>query len=268
MGNLHNAIEFQEVSLAFGDRVILDRVSFTVRQGEAKVVMGGSGTGKSTLLRLALGLLKPDAGRILIDGEDVTHYSEEEMMSVRRKIGMVFQEGALFDSLSVYDNVAYRLREQQVPEEEIEPVVLRMLRFVDLEDSTGKMPNELSGGMRRRVGIARALVGNPKIILYDEPTAGLDPITARTICELALKLRDLEEVSSIFVTHRIQDIEVLAREYVVRDDQGNLIFEQEGERLCLINTRFLMLKEGKIIFNGTDEEIRESSNPYIQKFFT
>ena len=268
MGNLHNAIEFQEVSLAFGDRVILDRVSFTVRQGEAKVVMGGSGTGKSTLLRLALGLLKPDAGRILIDGEDVTHYSEEEMMSVRRKIGMVFQEGALFDSLSVYDNVAYRLREQQVPEEEIGPVVLRMLRFVDLEDSAGKMPNELSGGMRRRVGIARALVGNPKIIFYDEPTAGLDPITARTICELALKLRDLEEVSSIFVTHRIQDIEVLAREYVVRDDQGNLLFEQEGERLCLINTRFLMLKDGKIIFSGTDEEIWESSNPYIQKFFT
>ena len=268
MGNLHNAIEFQEVSLAFGDRVILDRVSFTVRQGEAKVVMGGSGTGKSTLLRLALGLLKPDAGRILIDGEDVTHFSEEQMMSVRRKIGMVFQEGALFDSLSVYDNVAYRLREQQVPEEEIGPVVLRMLRFVDLEDSAGKMPNELSGGMRRRVGIARALVGNPKIIFYDEPTAGLDPITARTICELALKLRDLEEVSSIFVTHRIQDIEVLAREYVVRDDQGNLLFEQEGERLCLINTRFLMLKDGKIIFSGTDEEIRESSNPYIQKFFT
>lgn len=268
MGNLHNAIEFQEVSLAFGDRVILDRVSFTVRQGEAKVVMGGSGTGKSTLLRLALGLLKPDAGRILIDGEDVTHYSEEEMMSVRRKIGMVFQEGALFDSLSVYDNVAYRLREQQVPEDEIGAVVLRMLRFVDLEDSAGKMPNELSGGMRRRVGIARALVGNPKIIFYDEPTAGLDPITARTICELALKLRDLEEVSSIFVTHRIQDIEVLAREYVVRDDQGNLLFEQEGERLCLINTRFLMLKDGKIIFSGTDEEIRESSNPYIQKFFT
>jgi len=232
MGNLHNAIEFQEVSLAFGDRVILDRVSFTVRQGEAKVVMGGSGTGKSTLLRLALGLLKPDAGRILIDGEDVTHYSEEEMMAVRRKIGMVFQEGALFDSLSVYDNVAYRLREQQVPEDEIGPVVLRMLRFVDLEDSAGKMPNELSGGMRRRVGIARALVGNPKIIFYDEPTAGLDPM------------------------------------YVVRDDQGNLLFEQEGERLCLINTRFLMLKDGKIIFSGTDEEIRESSNPYIQKFFT
>jgi phospholipid/cholesterol/gamma-HCH transport system ATP-binding protein len=181
---------------------------------------------------------------------------------------MVFQEGALFDSLTVYDNVAYRLREQNLPESEIEPVVLRMLRFVDLENAVTKMPNELSGGMRRRVGIARALVGNPKIIFYDEPTAGLDPITARTICELALKLRDLEDVSSIFVTHRIQDIEVLAHEYVVRDDQGNLIFESEGERLCLVNTRFIMLKDGHIIFSGTDEEIRESSNAYIQKFFT
>ena len=248
--------------------MILDRVSFAVRHGESKIVMGGSGTGKSTILRLALGLIKPDSGRIFIEGEEITNLTEEEMMLIRSKIGMVFQEGALFDSLNVYDNVAYRLREQRLPESEIEPVVLRMLRFVDLEDAVTKMPNELSGGMRRRVGIARALVGNPKIIFYDEPTAGLDPITARTICELALKLRDLEEVSSIFVTHRIQDIEVLAHEYVVRDDQGNLIFESEGERLCLVNTRFIMLKEGHIIFSGTDEEIRESSNAYIQKFFT
>ena len=214
MSQKHYAIEFQEVSLAFDDRVILDRVSFNVRYGEAKIVMGGSGTGKSTLLRLALGLLKPDSGRILIDGEDITDYNEEEMMEVRRKIGMVFQEGALFDSVSVFDNVAYRLRERRVPEKEIEGIVMRMLRFVDLEDAAEKMPSELSGGMRRRVGIARALVGSPTIILYDEPTAGLDPITARTICELALKLRDLEEVSSIFVTHRLQDIEVLSREYV------------------------------------------------------
>jgi phospholipid/cholesterol/gamma-HCH transport system ATP-binding protein len=180
---------------------------------------------------------------------------------------MVFQEGALFDSLPVYDNVAYRLREQHVSESEIESTVLRMLRFVDLEDAVEKMPNELSGGMRRRVGIARALVGNPKIILYDEPTAGLDPITARTICELALKLRDLEDVSSIFVTHRLQDIEVLANEYVVRDDKGNLVFEHEGDRMCLINTRFIMLKDGDIIFNGTDEELRNSKDPYIHRFF-
>jgi len=262
-----NAIEFRNVSLAFGDNVVLHNLSFSVRYGESKVVMGGSGTGKSTILRLVLGLLKPDAGRILVEGEDITEYSEEEMMEIRRKIGMVFQEGALFDSLPVYDNVAYRLREQHVSESEIEATVLRMLRFVDLEDAVEKMPNELSGGMRRRVGIARALVGNPKIILYDEPTAGLDPITARTICELALKLRDLEDVSSIFVTHRLQDIEVLANEYVVRDDKGNLVFEHERNRMCLINTRFIMLKDGDIIFNGTDEELRNSKDPYIHRFF-
>lgn len=266
MEPIYPAIEFQDVCLAFGDRVILDHVSFAVRQGEAKIVMGGSGTGKSTLLRLVLGLLKPDDGRILVDGEDVTHYNEDQMMRVRQKIGMVFQEGALFDSLPVYDNVAYRLREQKVPESQIEPTVLRMLRFVDLEHAVDKMPNELSGGMRRRVGIARALVGSPKIILYDEPTAGLDPITARTICELAVKLRDLEEVSSIFVTHRLQDIEVLSSEYVIRDDLGNLIFEQEGNRMCLINTKFIMLKEGNVIFSGTDEQLRKAEDPYIIKF--
>ncbi|MFN0111600.1 MAG: ABC transporter ATP-binding protein [Blastocatellia bacterium] len=260
------AIEFREVSLAFGDNVILDRVTFGVRYGESKIVMGGSGTGKSTLLRLVLGLLKPDAGQIFVDGEEVTDYNEEKMMAVRRKIGMVFQEGALFDSLSVYDNVAYRLREQRVKEDEIESVVTRMLRFVDLEDAIDKMPNELSGGMRRRVGIARALVGNPKIILYDEPTAGLDPITARTICELALKLRDLEDVSSIYVTHRLEDIEVLSSEYVVRDDFGDVHFEHEGDKLCLINTKFIMLKEGDIIASGSNEQMRQSSNPYVQKF--
>lgn len=260
------AIEFRDVSLAFGDNVILDRISFGVRYGESKIVMGGSGTGKSTLLRLVLGLLKPDSGQIFVDGEEITNHKEESMMDVRKKIGMVFQEGALFDSLSVYDNVAYRLREQRVDEGEIELVVTRMLRFVDLEDAIDKMPNELSGGMRRRVGIARALVGNPKIILYDEPTAGLDPITARTICELALKLRDLEEVSSIYVTHRLEDIEVLSGEYVVRDDFGNVHFEHEGDRLCLINTKFIMLKEGDIIASGSNEQMRQSSDPYVQKF--
>lgn len=260
------AIEFRDVSLAFGDKVVLDQVSFGVRYGESKIVMGGSGTGKSTLLRLVLGLLKPDSGQIFVDGEDVTNYKEEQMMGVRRKIGMVFQEGALFDSLSVYDNVSYRLREQRVDEDQIEEVVLRMLRFVDLEDAIDKMPNQLSGGMRRRVGIARALVGNPKIILYDEPTAGLDPITARTICELALKLRDLEEVSSIYVTHRLEDMDVLATEYVVRDDFGDIHFEQEGDKLCLINTKFVMLKDGDIIFNGSNQQMRQATDPYVQKF--
>src|SRR5689334_8533523 len=161
------SIEFRNVVLAFDDRVILDNLSFKVMKGETKIILGGSGGGKSTIIKLVLGLLKPDSGTILVDGEDVTNYSENQMMKIRKKIGMVFQEGALFDSLSVYDNVAYRLHEQGVPEDEVEPEVRRMLRFVNLEDAIDKMPAELSGGMRRRVGIARALVGDPKIVLFD-----------------------------------------------------------------------------------------------------
>ena len=172
------AIEFRDVHLSFDDKKILDGISFKVMRGETKIILGRSGGGKSTTIRLLLGLLKPDAGQILVDGVDITHYSEPEMMDVRYKMGMVFQEGALFDSLSVYDNVAYRLHEQGIIEEEIEPEVRRMLQFVDLEDAIEKMPSELSGGMRRRVGIARALVGDPKIVMFDEPTAGLDPPTA------------------------------------------------------------------------------------------
>lgn len=259
-------IEFRDVRLAFDDKVILDGVSFTVRRGETKCILGRSGGGKSTTIRLILGLLKPDSGQILIDGEDITGFSEEEMMRVRQKIGMVFQEGALFDSLSVYENVAYRLREQNVEEEEIEHEVRRMLRFVDLEDAIDKMPNELSGGMRRRVGIARALVGDPEIVLYDEPTAGLDPPTARTICELAIKLRDLQDVSSIFVTHEMNNVGYLSSEYAIVTETGEVILEKEGEKLCLINTEVIMLRDGKIAFSGTDEKLRSNSDPYIQNF--
>jgi phospholipid/cholesterol/gamma-HCH transport system ATP-binding protein len=260
------AIEFRDVDLAFDDMIVLDKVSFTVRRGETKIVLGGSGTGKSTIINLVLGLLKPDSGRVIIDGEDITEYDEPEMMQVRKKIGMVFQEGALFDSLSVYQNVAFRLKEEGVDEDEIEHEVLRMLRFVNLEDAIDKMPVELSGGMRRRVGIARALVGNPSIVLFDEPTAGLDPPTARTICELAIKLRDLEDVSSIFVTHEMNNLDYLASEYAVVDEQGNVEFETEGQRLCLINTEVIMLREGKIAFSGKDEQLRASPDPYIHRF--
>ena len=260
------AIEFRDVHLSFEDTKILNGISFTVRRGETKVILGRSGGGKSTTIRLILGLLKPDSGQILIDGEDITNYSEIEMMKVRAKIGMVFQEGALFDSLSVYDNVAYRLHEQGVEEEEVEREVHRMLRFVDLEDAIDKMPSELSGGMRRRVGIARALVGDPQIVMFDEPTAGLDPPTARTICELAIKLRDLEDVSSIFVTHEMKNLEYLSSEYATVDENGEVVFEMEGEKLCLINTEIVMLKEGKIIFSGKDEEFRASNDQYILKF--
>ncbi|MBV8855687.1 MAG: ATP-binding cassette domain-containing protein [Acidobacteria bacterium] len=260
------AIEFQDVTLAFDDKVILDKLSFTVQKGETKIILGGSGGGKSTTIKLILGLLKPDAGRILVDGEDITEYTEGQMMSVRKKMGMVFQEGALFDSLSVYDNVAYRLHEQNVPEGEVEQEVRRMLRFVNLEDAIDKMPIELSGGMRRRVGIARALVGGPKIVMFDEPTAGLDPPTARTICELAIKLRDLEDVSSIFVTHEMNNVKYLTSEYAVVNDDGEIVFEEEGQRLCLINTKVLMLRGGKIIFEGTDESLHKNEDAYIQRF--
>ncbi|HEX8558594.1 MAG TPA: ATP-binding cassette domain-containing protein [Pyrinomonadaceae bacterium] len=260
------AIEFRDVTLSFDDQVILDGLSFKVRKGETKIILGGSGGGKSTTIKLILGLLKPDSGRILVDGEDITEYTEAEMMSVRKKIGMVFQEGALFDSLSVYDNVAYRLHEQGVDEEEVEQEVRRMLRFVNLEEAMDKMPIELSGGMRRRVGIARALVGGPKIVMFDEPTAGLDPPTARTICELAIKLRDLEDVSSIFVTHEMNNVKYITSEYAVVNDDGEIVFEQEGQRLCLTNTKVLMLRGGKIIFEGTDEALHRIEDPYIQRF--
>lgn len=260
------AIEFRDVVLAFDDRVVLDQLSFKVMKGETKIILGGSGGGKSTIIKLVLGLLKPDSGQVLVDGEDITHHSEAQMMSVRKKIGMVFQEGALFDSLSVYDNVAYRLHEQGVPEDEVEPEVRRMLRFVNLEDAIDKMPIELSGGMRRRVGIARALIGDPKIVLFDEPTAGLDPPTARTICELAMKLRDLEDVSSIFVTHEMNNLHYICSEYAVVDEEGKVVFEREGERLCLINSKVMMMRQGNIIFSGTDEALRRSEDPYIQRF--
>ncbi|MBA3256616.1 MAG: ATP-binding cassette domain-containing protein [Pyrinomonadaceae bacterium] len=260
------AIEFQDVYLSFDDLTILKGLSFRVMRGETKIILGGSGGGKSTIIKLVLGLLKPDAGRILVDGEDITDYNEPQMMTVRKKIGMVFQEGALFDSLSVYHNVAYRLHEQGVPEEEVEPEVRRMLRFVNLEDAIDKMPAELSGGMRRRVGIARALIGDPKIVLFDEPTAGLDPPTARTICELAMKLRDLEDVSSMFVTHEMNNLEYLCSEYAVVDDEGTVVFEREGERLCLTNSKVMMMRDGNIIFSGTDESLRRAEDPYIQKF--
>ena len=260
------AIEFRNVVLAFDDRVVLDSLSFKVLKGETKIILGGSGGGKSTIIKLVLGLLKPDSGQILVDGEDITEYGEDQMMRVRKNIGMVFQEGALFDSLSVYDNVAYRLHEQGVPEDEVEPEVRRMLRFVNLEDAIEKMPIELSGGMRRRVGIARALIGDPKIVLFDEPTAGLDPPTSRTICELAMKLRDLEDVSSIFVTHEMNNLHYICSEYAVVDEEGKVVFEREGERLCLTNSKVMMMRQGKIIFSGTDEALRRAEDPYIQKF--
>ena len=260
------AIEFRDVTMEYDGRKVLNSLSFKVMKGETKIILGGSGCGKSTTIKLVLGLIKPDSGQILVNGEDITNYSEVDMMRVRKKIGMIFQEGALFDSLSVYENVAFKLHEQGVPEEEVEAEVRRMLRFVNLEEAIDKMPAELSGGMRRRVGIARALVGDPKIVMFDEPTAGLDPPTARTICELAMKLRDLEDVSSIFVTHEMNNLDYLCSEYAVVDEAGEVVFEIEGEKLCLINSKVLMMRDGEVIFSGTDETLRKADDKYIQKF--
>ena len=221
------AIEFRNVHFSFGSQKILDGVSFCVAPGEMKVIMGASGTGKSTIIKLALGLIKPDKGQIFINGEDITAYSENRLFKVRKKIGIVFQHGALFDSLSVYDNVAFRLHEEGVVEEKVEEEVRRMLRYVNLEDAIDMMPDELSGGMRRRVGIARALVGKPQTILFDEPTAGLDPPTARNVCELVIKLRDIERVSSVFVTHRMEILEWLCTEIAERSgDDGGYVIRQ------------------------------------------
>ena len=260
------AIEFRNVTMIYDGRKVLNDLSFKVMKGETKIILGGSGCGKSTTIKLVLGLIKPDSGQILVEGEDVTDYNESQMMHVRKKLGMIFQEGALFDSLSVYENVAFKLHEQGVPEEDVESEVRRMLRFVNLEDAIDKMPAELSGGMRRRVGIARALVGDPKIVMFDEPTAGLDPPTARTICELAMKLRDLEDVSSIFVTHEMNNLDYLTSEYAVVNEAGEVVFEKEGEKLCLINSKVLMMRNGEIIFSGTDETLRRAEDPYIHKF--
>ena len=260
------AIEFRDVDLAFDDQVILNKVSFSVDRGQTRIVLGPSGTGKSTIINLILGLLKPDAGQILINGEDTTDFDDQDLMRIRKTVGMVFQDGALFDSLSVYDNVAYRLHEEREPEDDVEHEVRRMLRFVNLEDAIDKMPVELSGGMRRRVGIARALVGNPNIVLFDEPTAGLDPPTSRTICELAVKLRDIEDVSSIFVTHEMNNVEFISNTYAVIDPSGEALFEPAGKTFCLTNTCVMILKDGEIFFEGREEELMASSDPYVHRF--
>jgi len=260
-------IEFRNVTKSFNDEVVLKDISFKISKGETKVFLGASGSGKSTVLKLILGLIKPDSGHILIDDQDITQMSERELVQVRRAIGMVFQEGALFDSLSVRENVGYRLYEEgRVSEEEIGVAVLRLLGFVGLEDAIDKMPAELSGGMKRRVGIARALLGTPKVVLYDEPTAGLDPITKRTIVELMIKLRDLEGVTTVFVTHDLPAAAIIASEYAAPDEDGDIRFYRGDESLCLANVHFIMLHEGSICFEGSYEQLTASNQPYVRIF--
>jgi phospholipid/cholesterol/gamma-HCH transport system ATP-binding protein len=260
-------IEFIDVKKSFGDDVVLDGVSFKIARGETKIILGLSGSGKSTILKLLLGLIKPDIGRILFDNEDITQMSERELEPIRQQIGMVFQEGALFDSMTVRENVGYRLFEEgKISEEEAEINIRRLLGFVGLEDAIDKMPSELSGGMKRRAGLARALVGNPRVVLYDEPTAGLDPITKRTIVELMIKLRDLEGVTSIFVTHDLRAASIIASEYAVVDNQGNVSVLRGGDSLCLVNVHFILLQDGRIHFEGSYHDLYHSDEPHIRQF--
>lgn len=260
-------LEMKDVVKSYGKNTVLNGISFRVWPGETKIIIGASGSGKSTILKLAMGLEKPDSGQILIENQDITTLRERDMANVRMKIGMIFQESALFDSMSVRDNVAYQLRENGMREEDVEAIVRKDLGFVGLEDAIDKFPAELSGGMKRRVAIARALASEPGIMFYDEPTAGLDPITSRKINQLIITLRDMKGVSGVFVTHRMRDAFTLASQYAVQDN-GTVQFRHEGQDLCIANTRFLMLRDGRVIFEGPDEVLRRSQDEYIKRFLT
>ena len=262
-------IEFRNVTKSFENEIVLKNVSFRIRRGETKVILGVSGSGKSTILKLILGLLRPNSGQILFEDQDITRLTEQELGDVRKKIGMVFQEGALFDSLDVCENVGYRLYEDgHLQDTEIEQVVMRILGFVGLEEAIDKMPAELSGGMKRRVGIARALVGTPRVVLYDEPTAGLDPITKRTIVDLMIKLRDVEGVTTVFVTHDLHAAGIVASEYAETASDGRTLFRKGGDNLCLLNVQFIMLEDGNICFEGRYEDLMASQLPFIRRFVT
>lgn len=266
MDTVHKAIIFEDVSLAFEGPPVLDGVSFELRRGETKVVLGVAGSGKSTILKLCLGLLKPDSGHIYVLGHDITTMSEEELFDLRNMVGIVFQESALFDSLNVRDNVAFRLMEEHLPEPEVEKRVRESLSFVELEEAIEKLPSELSGGMRRRVGIARAIITHPEVLLYDSPTGGLDPITSTTIIELIMKQRDVYKTSALLVTHRLQDAFTLASHYY--DPASKHMKPTDGAPSRDIHTSFMILHEGKVIFQGTAHELGKVEDPYIKEYIS
>ena len=261
-------VRFEDVSIAFDEGEVLRAISFEVAAGETKVILGESGSGKTVLLKLAAGLLRPQSGRVVVMGRDLTEMSEVQLLDFRRRIGFVFQEGALFDSLNVADNVSFRLKEESVPVEETEPRVREALRFVEMEDAYDKFPDELSGGMRRRVSIARALIDQPPIVYYDSPTGGLDPVTSQTIITLILRLRDLNGVTSLLATHRLQDAFGLA----------NFVFDSKSSRVIpvwedsngrqLSPTNFLVLRDAQIYFQGETQELLKSGDPYLREFLS
>jgi phospholipid/cholesterol/gamma-HCH transport system ATP-binding protein len=263
----HEVVVFENVVLAFEDKAVLEGISFALARGETKALFGVAGAGKSSILKLALGLIKPDAGRIVVLGNDITQMSEGELFDLRRRIGMVFQESALFDSLTVRDNVAFRLMEEkEVPEDQIEHRVREALSFVELEHTMDKFPSELSGGMRRRVAIARAIITQPELLLYDSPTGGLDPVTSTTIVELIVKQRDVYKTSSLLVSHRLQDAFTMATHCFDRKT-GHMQPISPGAQADIPMT-FLLLRDGKVAFDGSAQDLARSDDPYIREYFS
>jgi phospholipid/cholesterol/gamma-HCH transport system ATP-binding protein len=259
------AMIFENVSISFEGNNVLDGISFALERGETKALLGVAGSGKSTILKLTMGLVKPNRGNIWVLGQEVSAMQEEDLFELRRKLGMVFQESALFDSLTVRDNVAYRLIEEGVPEDKLQKRVEEALRFVELEHTLNMLPSELSGGMRRRVAIARAIVDQPEILLYDSPTGGLDPVTSTTIIELIVKQRDVYHTSSLLVSHRLQDAFTMATHYFDRA-QNRMVPANSAH----IDTRtsFLVLREGKVIFDGNAHELAASRDEYIREYIS
>ncbi len=257
---------FDGVSLSFAEQDVLKDLSFELEEGATKALLGVAGAGKTSILKLTLGLMRPTRGRIVVLGQEITKMRERDLFDLRRHLGIVFQESALFDSLSVEENVAFRLREESVPEEEIEHRVVEALRFVELEHTIDLYPAELSGGMRRRVAIARALITSPEVLLYDSPTAGLDPVTSTTIVELLVKQRDVSKSSALLVSHRLQDAFTMATHRF--DREQNKMMEVPPGTDWDPKTSFLVLKDGKKIFEGSAAEIANSENDYIREYLS
>src|SRR5437660_6867701 len=262
-----SAIVFDDVHLSFEENRVLQGVSFQLPFGETNALFGVAGSGKSTILKLALGLLPPDSGRITVRGNEVPQMREQELLSMRGRLGMVFQESALFDSLTVSENVAYRLMEEHgIYDESIDARVRESLRFVELEHTVDMFPSELSGGMRRRVAIARAVITQPELLLYDSPTGGLDPVTSNTIIELIMKQRDVSKTSSLLVSHRLQDAFTMATHQY--DLQNNQLRAMAKGQYCNVPMSFLVLRDGKVIFNGDAHELAQSKDEYIREYIS
>jgi len=257
---------FDDVSLSFAEQDVLKDLSFELEEGATKALLGVAGAGKTSILKLTLGLMRPTRGRIVVLGQEITKMRERDLFDLRRHLGIVFQESALFDSLSVEENVAFRLHEESVPEEEIEHRVVEALRFVELEHTIDLYPAELSGGMRRRVAIARALITSPEVLLYDSPTAGLDPVTSTTIVELLVKQRDVSKSSALLVSHRLQDAFTMATHRF--DREQNKMMEVPPGTDWDPKTSFLVLQDGKKIFEGSAAEIANSENDYIREYLS